>query len=186
MMILFFIVAGVIVVGFAYLQKRSFHKSMEEQRAEEAAFREKLSKFRAEGLNAAAGKEKSAATDAVEKREGSPEVLRERLMDETFLAEALARRLAEIKEIPTRYGEDLLFGKMNVVMKNAPYTSEAAAELAARHLARSKGVVVFGLDDVLRGQAGWSIFAKTLKPSLNAPIVPPQASASGKPPKTPR
>ncbi|SFO57082.1 hypothetical protein SAMN03159463_02305 [Mesorhizobium sp. NFR06] len=45
MMALFVAVTGAIVVGLAYLSKRSFHKTMEEQRAEESAFREKLANF---------------------------------------------------------------------------------------------------------------------------------------------
>ena len=51
MMALFVAVTGAIVVGAAYLSKKRAHQEMEQQRAEEAAFKKKVAEFRAKMEN---------------------------------------------------------------------------------------------------------------------------------------
>ncbi|MDX8541462.1 hypothetical protein RFM23_27955 [Mesorhizobium abyssinicae] len=82
MMALFVAVAGAIIVGLAYISKRRFHRSMEEQRAEEAAFREEAEKFRAEEVAAMAAKvkENPAAAESSEGLLGRAMGVREALL----------------------------------------------------------------------------------------------------------
>ena len=55
MMALFVAVTGAIVVGAAYLSKKRAHQEMEQQRAEEAAFKKKVAEFRAKMENSSEG-----------------------------------------------------------------------------------------------------------------------------------
>lgn len=50
MMAVFFAIAGGIVVLLAYWEKRSFHKEMVQQRADEAALEKRWADFRAEEI----------------------------------------------------------------------------------------------------------------------------------------